>query len=211
MGILFTEHPEDDSKHFVCRSCECPLASASSSNVSVEQSISAAVGSNFRSNFRSVYIFKKAVNLNSSGKSYHQKDPVFRGSTVGKKMVRDVYCKKCDLNLGWLNEFIEDSEQQYKEGQISLHGSAIAVRSGIDSQPKSVLERFRTASARRDFFGSALERIHDEFLNRRDDISSDSTETESDSEREDYFENRPLLQAMNQRLQFINEGRQNTN
>merc|ERR1712134_216592 len=53
---------------------------------------------------------------------------------AAKKMIRDVHCRKCQVKLGWFNEFIEDTNQQYKEGRSSLFSKSIACRNGIESE-----------------------------------------------------------------------------
>jgi len=35
---------------------------------------------------------------------------------TGRHFVRDVFCKKCAVKLGWIYEFATDDSQRYKEG-----------------------------------------------------------------------------------------------
>jgi len=103
MGVPFIEHP-GGRKFFVCRACECPIASASVQNVCVESTHRPFHTSK-------VLLFKKIVNTTKNS-SYHQKADERGAHTSGKKkMIRDVHCRKCQVKLGWFNEFIEDTNQ----------------------------------------------------------------------------------------------------
>jgi len=203
MGIIFLEHPGGD-RFFCCRKCECPLACATQENVVVE----ASQGTAATNPTRMVYLFKKTVNIEQSTTVYHQKEADRRGATTGKKMVRDVNCKKCKTKLGWLNEFIEDASQQYKEGKMSISGSRILCKKGIDGEKSLqglnglVGGRLQPlgGGAARDIFRSNLERLHDELNLRIDADVSDTDESDTDSEGDDLWgDDEQFLQG----LQFI--------
>jgi len=116
-------------------------------------------------------------------------------------MVRDVNCKKCKTKLGWLNEFIEDTSQQYKEGKMSISGSRILCKKGIDGE-KSLQSLNGLVAGRLggDIFRSNLERLHDELNLRIDADVSDTDESDTDSEGDDLWgDDEQFLQG----LQFI--------
>lgn len=47
-------------------------------------------------------------------------------------MVRDVYCKNCEIKLGWMYEYATEESQQYKEGQVILERALVTESEGID-------------------------------------------------------------------------------
>lgn len=49
-------------------------------------------------------------------------------------MVRYVYCKNCNLQLGWYYEYTEDEKEQYKEGKTILEKGLIAEVKGLENE-----------------------------------------------------------------------------
>lgn len=47
-------------------------------------------------------------------------------------MVRDVYCKNCNIKLGWIYEFAVEERERYKEGKTILERELIAEEKGLD-------------------------------------------------------------------------------
>lgn len=50
---------------------------------------------------------------------------------TGRHFVRDVFCKKCAVKLGWIYEFATDDSQRYKEGRVILERALISESEGF--------------------------------------------------------------------------------
>ena len=51
---------------------------------------------------------------------------------TGRHIVRDVSCKNCNVNLGWVYEFATEENQRYKEGRVILERALVNEQDGID-------------------------------------------------------------------------------
>lgn len=51
----------------------------------------------------------------------------------GKHVVRDVFCKKCNVLLGWMYEMALVPEQRYKEGKVVLEAARIKAYPGLEN------------------------------------------------------------------------------
>lgn len=71
------------------------------------------------------FLFKRVVNL-----AYSEVQD--RVMLTGRHMVRDVYCKNCEIKLGWMYEYATEESQQYKEGQVILERALVTESEGID-------------------------------------------------------------------------------
>lgn len=57
------------------------------------------------------YLFRKVVNVR-----YAKVEE--RNMMTGRHLVRDVFCKNCDIKIGWMYEYAVDADQVYKEGML---------------------------------------------------------------------------------------------
>lgn len=58
-------------------------------------------------------------------------DAQARSMTTGDHFVRDAYCKKCKLKVGWIYEFAKEESQRYKEGKVLLEKALLVVKNGM--------------------------------------------------------------------------------
>ncbi len=56
---------------------------------------------------------------------------------TGKHWVRDVFCKKCNIKLGWMYEYADEEEQRYKEAKVILEKALVREKDGIPESPPS--------------------------------------------------------------------------
>ena len=59
------------------------------------------------------YLFETVVNVTEG-------EECSRAMTTGQHTVRDIYCCKCGVCLGWKYEFAHEPSQKYKEGKYIL-------------------------------------------------------------------------------------------
>eukprot|EP00092_Neocalanus_flemingeri_P034668 GFUD01037716.1.p1 GENE.GFUD01037716.1~~GFUD01037716.1.p1 ORF type:complete len:300 (-),score=79.98 GFUD01037716.1:61-960(-) len=97
--------PSTSGRHgtLACRSCNTGLTNWGELNSNTE----------FRGDFGRAYLFNKVANLNY-GKVMD------RLMVTGHHKVRDVFCKICDMKLGWKYESAQEDKQKYKEGKFIL-------------------------------------------------------------------------------------------
>ena len=117
--------------------------------------------------------------------------------------IRDVHCRKCQVKLGWFNEFIEDTNQvtpqisekkisykisvsykqfqQYKEGRSSLFSKSIACRNGIESEKCEATLNFETRNPSHGIPQAPR------FNWTSSDEDSDNSPNSSDSEPENFM------------------------
>lgn len=50
---------------------------------------------------------------------------------TGRHFVRDVFCKKCSVKLGWMYEYACEETQRYKEGNVILEKALISESAGF--------------------------------------------------------------------------------
>jgi len=109
MGVLFLAHP-NGTRFFACRKCDCPIADATVHLITRDHS-------------RRLYTVKSCVNIRTNHSYWRTVN-----SLTPNLMVRDIACVKCNTNLGWLNEFYRDKEEQSKEGTYSLLQCSIILK-----------------------------------------------------------------------------------
>ena len=64
----------------------------------------------FQGNTGRAFLFRRVVNIRESEKES-------REMLSGIHVVRDVFCKRCGLKLGWMYEYTAEDTQRYKEGK----------------------------------------------------------------------------------------------
>lgn len=113
MGRIFLAHP-GGTRLFSCGNCDTALTNRS------ELTSTKFTGATGRA-----FLFKKVVNL-----AYSEVQD--RVMLTGRHMVRDVFCKNCDIKLGWMYEYATEESQQYKEGQVILERALVTESEGIE-------------------------------------------------------------------------------
>merc|ERR1711936_77001 len=93
MGRIFLEHL-GGSKVFVCAECDTFLTNNNE-----------LYSKNTRGVRGSAYLFKKVVNVTYSESTKNNY----------KHFVKDVFCKKCNINLGFYYEFVPNESIRYLE------------------------------------------------------------------------------------------------
>lgn len=106
MGRLFLEHMGGD-RVVVCIKCDTPLTNRDSFE-----------SGNYLGSTGKAVLYAAAVNLRYS-------DVQERTMLTGKHFVRDVYCKTCDVKMGWTYEFAVEEGQRHKEGKVILEKAFI--------------------------------------------------------------------------------------
>ena len=117
MGRIYLEHL-GGSKVFVCAECNTFLTNNNE-----------LYSNNIRGNRGSAYLFKKVVNVTYSESTKNNY----------KHFVKDVFCKKCNTNLGSYYEFVPNESIRYLEGKIILEKSTVRQENGMQeskSKPK---------------------------------------------------------------------------
>ncbi|XP_049299255.1 protein yippee-like [Anopheles funestus] len=112
MGKIFLEHINGE-KLFNCAVCN--------TNLSAWQEL---ISTRFHGATGPAYLFRRVVNLTYS-------EVQCRQMNTGYHLVRDVMCKKCNVNLGWMYEFAMQKTQQYKEGAVLLERSRLIDSTGF--------------------------------------------------------------------------------
>ncbi|VDD94840.1 unnamed protein product [Enterobius vermicularis] len=107
MGRYFYEHL-GGKRIFSCSRCEVYLSNRSE-----------VIATNFRGNTGRAFLFRRVVNIRESQKES-------REMLSGIHVVRDVFCKRCDLKLGWMYEYTVANNQRYKEGRIILERKLVS-------------------------------------------------------------------------------------
>ena len=113
MGRIFIEHI-GGTRLFSCADCHTVLTNRDE-----------LISTKFTGATGRAFLFNKAVNLNYS-------EVMDRVMLTGRHMVRDVFCKNCDKQLGWMYEFATEKQQRYKEGKVILERAQIQECDGID-------------------------------------------------------------------------------
>jgi hypothetical protein len=112
MGRLFLEHL-GGARLYSCANCDTVLTNK---NECYSTRFTGATGRAF--------LFTNVVNIFPG-------EITLREMLTGKHYVRDVYCKKCSVKLGWMYEFAIESEQRYKEGRVILERALISESEGF--------------------------------------------------------------------------------
>uniref|UniRef100_A0A914EN40 Protein yippee-like n=1 Tax=Acrobeloides nanus TaxID=290746 RepID=A0A914EN40_9BILA len=60
---------------------------------------------------------------------------------TGKHLVRDVFCKNCNIKIGWMYEYAVDPDQVYKEGCVILERKLLRE---VEEPNNSLAERWHT-------------------------------------------------------------------
>nr|XP_042899183.1 protein yippee-like 5 [Parasteatoda tepidariorum]XP_042913521.1 protein yippee-like 5 [Parasteatoda tepidariorum] len=113
MGVIFLQHL-GGNPIFSCYNCGAFLTN--------HQQL---INKKFTSHLGPAWLFRKVVNV------YHSV-VANRNMVTGKHKVRDVFCKSCDLRLGWFYEFAFSRSQQYKEGCTILEVELLKEEPGFD-------------------------------------------------------------------------------
>merc|ERR1711976_819782 len=74
----------------------------------------------------SAYLFKKVVNVTYSESTKNNY----------KHFVKDVFCKKCNTNLGTYYDFVPNESIRYLEGKIILEKSAVRQENGMQESKR---------------------------------------------------------------------------
>jgi hypothetical protein len=114
MGRIFLEHL-GVSKVFVCAKCDTFLTNNNE-----------LYSKNTRGVRGSAYLFKKVVNVTYSESTKNNY----------KHFVRDVFCKKCNINLGFYYEFVPNESIRYLEGKVILEKSTVRQENGIEESKR---------------------------------------------------------------------------
>ncbi|CCA74243.1 related to Yippee protein [Serendipita indica DSM 11827] len=72
----------------------------------------------FNGQYGRAYLFAKVVNV-------RQGEPNDRPMTTGLHTVRDIFCIKCNTQVGWKYDKAYDEAQKYKEGKFILEREMI--------------------------------------------------------------------------------------
>ena len=113
MGRIFIEHI-GGTRLFSCADCDTVLTNRDE-----------LISTRFQGATGRAYLFNRAVNLNYS-------EVMDRVMLTGHHMVRDVFCKNCDKQLGWMYEFATEDKERYKEGKVILEKAQIQECNGIE-------------------------------------------------------------------------------
>ena len=73
-----------------------------------------------------------ALNLETLYIGHNSRRLEEREMITGSHFVRDVFCKRCRLKLGWIYEMAVQPAQRYKEGCVILEKALITRQEGID-------------------------------------------------------------------------------
>lgn len=106
MGVKFFEHLGGRTM-YLCSTCLCYLTNKEH-----------LISSRFTSSSGPALLFRKVVNI-----EYGERE--FRHFVTGDHFVRDIYCKKCSVRLGWFYEFATENNQRYKEGKTILEEAMV--------------------------------------------------------------------------------------
>lgn len=106
MGRVFYDHL-GGARVIMCIDCGTPLTNKDNLE-----------SGEYRGSSGKAYLFTRAVNLRYS-------QVVERTMLTGKHFVRDVFCKKCNKQLGWMYEFAVEKTQRHKEGKVILEKANI--------------------------------------------------------------------------------------
>merc|ERR1712076_159945 len=101
MGRTYIEHPGGRTI-YSCFQCLTPLA-----NRSMLKS------DKFTGSTGKAYLFHSCYNIRKSGTQDKR-------MMTGMHTIRNIFCKICDIELGWIYEFAMDEGQRYKEGNVIL-------------------------------------------------------------------------------------------
>ncbi|RNA39873.1 yippee-like 5 [Brachionus plicatilis] len=112
MGRVFLEHT-GGSCLYSCGNCDTVLTNKNE-----------LVSSRFNGATGRAFLFKSAVNLVVN-------EVQERVMLTGRHFVRDVFCKKCSVKLGWMYEFACEETQRYKEGNVILEKALISESIGF--------------------------------------------------------------------------------
>ena len=108
MGVLFLEHL-GGKKYYVCIACDNYLTKED-----------CLMSTRFTSTSGPAKLFSQVVNV-IHGERYA------RNLMTGRHFVRDVFCKRCGMRVGWFYEFAERERQEYKEGKTVLEDAMLRV------------------------------------------------------------------------------------
>lgn len=106
MGVLHLEHMGGRKMYF-CASCDTNLTNKDQ-----------LVSKKFKCSSGRAILFKKVVNVDHG-------QAVVRKLLTGEHVVKNVYCKKCGVKLGWFYEFAWNDQERYKEGKTLLEEQMI--------------------------------------------------------------------------------------
>lgn len=106
MGRTFIDHM-GGIRVIVCIECGTPLTNRETLE-----------SGNYQGSSGKAYLFTRATNLRYS-------QVIERNMLTGKHFVRDVFCKKCNKQLGWMYEFAVTENQRHKEGKVILEKANI--------------------------------------------------------------------------------------
>lgn len=122
MGRVHVEHPNGDEQSAAtieCADCHTPWSN--------EQRI---LSNSFQSASGRAYLFSHAVNLYFGRAKLQQ-------MITGVYFVRDLFCKKCHVKVGWVYELAFSGEQRWKEGLVVIECCRFQVEPPIASAPKA--------------------------------------------------------------------------
>uniref|UniRef100_A0A0N5AYP8 Protein yippee-like n=1 Tax=Syphacia muris TaxID=451379 RepID=A0A0N5AYP8_9BILA len=115
MGRFFYEHL-GGKNIFSCGKCEVYLSNRSE-----------VIATNFRGNTGRAFLFRRVVNILEAEKES-------REMLSGTHLIRDVFCKRCGLKLGWMYEYTAEDSQRYKEGRIILERKLVREVEEVDEK-----------------------------------------------------------------------------
>ncbi|TFK20154.1 yippee-like protein [Coprinopsis marcescibilis] len=102
MGMTFRRYLNAGGRIYGCSSCKTHLASLSN-----------MMSRAFNGQHGRAYLFESVVNVVEG-------EECSRAMTTGQHTVRDIYCVKCGVTLGWKYELAQEPSQKYKEGKYIL-------------------------------------------------------------------------------------------
>ncbi|XP_035214269.1 protein yippee-like [Stegodyphus dumicola] len=116
MGVVFLEHL-GGYLIYVCDTCDAYLTNRSE-----------LLSTRFTSSTGAAYMFKNVVNTLHGNAE-------FREMVTGSHVVRDVFCKRCNVRIGWFYEMVSNESQYYKEGRTVLELALVSERDnfGVNS------------------------------------------------------------------------------
>eukprot|EP00500_Bicosoecida_sp_ms1_P001172 CAMPEP_0203811530 /NCGR_PEP_ID=MMETSP0115-20131106/3619_1 /ASSEMBLY_ACC=CAM_ASM_000227 /TAXON_ID=33651 /ORGANISM="Bicosoecid sp, Strain ms1" /LENGTH=112 /DNA_ID=CAMNT_0050720355 /DNA_START=41 /DNA_END=376 /DNA_ORIENTATION=+ len=101
MGRVYLTYLDGD-KNYVCTGCHCHLARAAD-----------ILNDSFHGRHGRAYLFDNAVNVLKGPRE----DRILM---TGLHTVRDVFCARCSLALGWTYDEAFEASQKYKEGKFVI-------------------------------------------------------------------------------------------